>query len=61
MPRRRRSAAGMDSVQELARKVAILEREMALQQQALERLKQMGAPARPATRADVLPLVRKSA
>ena len=60
MPRRRRSAAGMDSVQELARKVAILEREMALQQQALERLKEMGARPRAAAQ-NVVPLMRKSA
>ena len=60
MARRRRTTAGMDSVQELARKVEILEREMAVQQRALERLKQMAVdPRRGAPR--VLPLVRKSA
>ena len=60
MARRRRSTAGMDSFQELARKVEILEREMAVQHRALERLKQMAAaPKTGAPR--ILPLVRKTA
>jgi hypothetical protein len=45
MPRRPR--ADIESIEELARKVAILERELALQREALEKLKQMGpAPRR---------------
>jgi hypothetical protein len=44
---RRHAAAGMDSFEDLARKVAILERELALQRQALDKLKAMGpAPKR---------------
>lgn len=60
MARRRRSAAGMDTFQELARKVEILEREMALQRQALDRLKQMARAPKQAPQ-NVVPLVRKSA
>ena len=43
MTRRRRTAPGMDSLTGLAEKVKVLEREMALQRKALERLKQMGS------------------
>ena len=43
MPRRVK-AVGLDSSTDLARKVEILEREMATQREALERLKQMAAP-----------------
>ena len=43
MPRRAK-AVGLDSSTDLARKVEILEREMATQREALERLKQMAAP-----------------
>ena len=43
---RRRAAAGMESLEDLARKVAILERELRIQRQALDKLKQMG-PKRP--------------
>ena len=43
MPRRAK-AGGLDSSTDLARKVEILEREMATQREALERLKQMSAP-----------------
>ena len=39
---RRAKAVGLDSSVDLARKVEILEREMATQREALERLKQMG-------------------
>ena len=41
---RRERAAGLDSSEDLARKVEILEREMATQRTALERLKQLSAP-----------------
>ena len=42
---RRRVAAGMDSLEDLARKAAVLERELALQRHALDKLKEMGKPA----------------
>lgn len=41
MPRRPRTV-GIESALDLARKAEILEREMATQREALERLKQMG-------------------
>jgi len=44
---RRRAAGGMESLEDLARKVAILERELRTQRLALDKLKQMG-PKRPA-------------
>lgn len=44
MARRRRTAAGLESLQDLARKTEILERELALQREALEKLRQMAAP-----------------
>lgn len=37
----------MDSFEDLARKVEILERELAVQQKALDRLKQMGPTPKP--------------
>ena len=43
MPRREK-AVGLDSSTDLARKVEILEREMATQREALERLKQLATP-----------------
>jgi hypothetical protein len=46
MARRRRTAAGLESLEDLARKSEILERELALQRDALEKLRQMSAPAR---------------
>jgi hypothetical protein len=42
---RRRAASGLESSADLARKVAVLERELALQRDALEKLKDMGKPA----------------
>ena len=47
MPRRRRMVQGVESLQDLARKIEVLERELAVQRSAMERLKQMGA--KPAT------------
>jgi len=38
---------GVESLQDLARKIEVLERELAVQRSAMERLKQMGA--KPAT------------
>lgn len=43
MARRRRTAAGLESLTDLARKSEILERELAVQREALEKLRQMGA------------------
>ena len=40
---RQRCAAGMESFEDLARKVRILERELATQRVALDKLKQMGS------------------
>ena len=45
---RRPKPAGLESSADLARKVEILEREMASQREALERLKQMGPEQDPA-------------
>jgi hypothetical protein len=47
MPRRRRMVQGIESLQELARKLEVLERELAVQRSAMEKLKQLGA--KPAT------------
>lgn len=44
MPRRAR-APGVESNAELMRKLEILERELAVQQDAIERLKQLATPA----------------
>jgi hypothetical protein len=60
MPRRRRPTAGVESYVELARKLEILERELAVQRNAIEKLKMMGRPAKPATEMAAGP-VRKSA
>jgi hypothetical protein len=43
MPRRRK-LAGLECLVELARKAAILEREMSVQREAIERLKERAAP-----------------
>jgi hypothetical protein len=53
-------AAGLESLEDLARKCAILERELVVQRQALEKLKQMGAPRRDLLD-DASPAVRKTA
>jgi hypothetical protein len=55
MARRRRTAAGLESLEDLARKTEILERELAIQRHALERLKQMSA--RRKDPADLVPVV----
>ena len=58
MARRRRTAAGTDSFEDLARKTRILARELSLQRDALDRLKRMAKdPTPPATP----PAVRKTA
>lgn len=46
MTRRRRTAPGMDSFADLAQKIKILEREMAVQRQAMDRLKELGSERR---------------
>ena len=46
MTRRRRTAPGMDSFADLAQKLKILEREMAVQRKAMERLKELGSERR---------------
>lgn len=43
MPRRRRMVQGVESSQDLARKLEVLERELAVQRAAMEKLKQLGA------------------
>ena len=61
MARRRRTAAGLESMEDLARKTEILERELAVQRHAIERLKQM-ATVRRKDEPDLLPVVaRKTA
>ena len=64
MARRRRLAAGIESLEDLARKAEILERELAVQRQALEKLRQMASTSRkdiPQPVARVAPVVRKTA
>lgn len=46
MARRRRTAAGLESLADLARKTEILERELAVQRQALDRLREMAVEPR---------------
>ena len=50
MPRRRRMVQGVESSQDLARKLEVLERELAVQRAAMEKLKQLGADKRATTR-----------
>ena len=47
MPRRRRMAQGVESSQDMARKLEVLERELAVQRAAMEKLKQLGQAGRP--------------
>ena len=47
---RRPKSVGLESTADLARKTEILEREMAAQREALDRLKQIGTPSREADR-----------
>ena len=60
MPRRRRMAQGVESSQDMARKLEVLERELAVQRAAMEKLKQLGPVGRPAP-APARPPRRKSA
>jgi hypothetical protein len=61
MARRRRTAAGIESLEDLARKSEILERELAVQRQALEKLRQMGLTHRKQIPETVVHVVRKTA
>ena len=61
MARRRRTAAGIESLADLARKSEILERELAVQRQALEKLRQMGLTHAKHASETVPAVVRKSA
>jgi hypothetical protein len=47
---RRPKSVGLESTADLARKTEILEREMAAQREALDRLKQIGTPSRDSDR-----------
>lgn len=46
MPRRRRMVQGVESSQDLARKLEVLERELEVQRAAMEKLKLLGTPAK---------------
>jgi hypothetical protein len=60
MPRRRRMVQGVESSQDLARKLEVLERELAVQKAAMEKLKLLGPPSKTAPGAPRVPR-RKSA
>ena len=47
MPRRRRMVQGVESPQDLARKLEVLERELEVQRVAMEKLKLLGPSAKP--------------
>ena len=61
MPRRRRMAQGVESSQDLARKLEVLERELEVQRVAMEKLQKMVGTARKATPATARLHVRKTA
>ena len=60
MPRRRRMVQGVESSQDLARKLEILERELAVQKAAMEKLKLLGPASKAVADTPRLPR-RKSA
>ena len=60
MPRRRRMVQGLESSQDLARKLEILERELAVQKAAMEKLKLLGPSSKATPAGPRLPR-RKSA
>jgi hypothetical protein len=60
MPRRRRMVQGVESSQDLARKLEVLERELAVQRAAMEKLKLLGTSGK-ATPAPARLTRRKSA
>jgi hypothetical protein len=47
---RRRGTADVDPLQDLPKKIEILEREMAIQRAALEKLKEIGSTGQPVSR-----------
>jgi hypothetical protein len=61
MARRRRTAAGIESLEDLARKTEILERELAVQRQALEKLRQMSLTHSKHVAETATPVARKTA
>ena len=50
MPRRRRMVQGVESSQDLARKLEVLERELEVQRAAMEKLKLLGTSQKAAPR-----------
>jgi hypothetical protein len=50
MARRRRMVQGVESSQDLARKLEVLERELAVQRTAMEKLKQLATAGTPASK-----------
>jgi hypothetical protein len=58
---RRPRTVGTESALDLARKAEILEREMAVQRDALERLKQMGTARRPEAEQRLDPRTKRTA
>lgn len=58
---RRPRTVGTESALDLARKAEILEREMAVQRDAIERLKQMGASRHPEPDQGLEPRTKRSA
>ena len=61
MARRRRTAAGLESLADLARKAEILERELAVQREALEKLRQLGSAPRKLSSDHIPATARKTA
>lgn len=59
MARRPRTPSGMESYEDLARKIKVLERELEVQREAIDKLKQMGRTPRDVPQAPSP--VRKSA
>ena len=55
MPRRRRMVQGVESSQELARKLEVLERELAVQRAAMAKLKLLGPAEKAAPQPGRLP------
>jgi hypothetical protein len=61
MPRHRRVVQGVESPQDMARKLAVLERELAVQRAAMEKLKELGAVPKRMAAAPTRVAGRKSA
>ncbi len=58
MARRRGTTASTDPLQDLARKTEILERELAVQRAAIEKLKELGRRPEPEARIIEIPIRR---